>query len=165
MNVKKGDKKALVVAKRSRKNLEFIFEQKKQGKDVEEFTQLINSMLGMLIFLREEYLKDRVVDWKELQVLGLAPILVEGNAASPRRPALKQSKTFSKLISNLRHAFSHNNFDLLGQPTITGIRVWTVPFKKENLPKNRDWQATISGKQLRALAYLLIDFLEKKHGN
>jgi hypothetical protein len=33
-----GDRKALVIARRSIKNLEFIYEHKKQGDDVEEFT-------------------------------------------------------------------------------------------------------------------------------
>lgn len=41
--------KTLEIAQRTRKNLEFIYNAKRQGKDVEEFTQLLNSMLGMLI--------------------------------------------------------------------------------------------------------------------
>jgi len=70
------DNKALVIAQRSRKNLDFIYTHKKKGADVEEFTQLLNSMLGMLICLREEYFKGREVTWDEVEEYGLKPIYV-----------------------------------------------------------------------------------------
>ena len=52
--------KTLEIAQRTRKNLEFIYAAKEQGKDVEEFTQLLNSMLGMVISLREDYFKNQL---------------------------------------------------------------------------------------------------------
>ncbi|MHC4352447.1 MAG: HEPN family nuclease [Planctomycetota bacterium] len=158
-----GDKKALVIARRSRKNLDFIYSQKQQGADVEEFTQLLNSMLGMLVCLREEYFRGEEVTWKRVEEYGLKPIRIEGDAPSKLSPNLKQSKTFSRLISNLRHAFAHNCFELVGNP-ITGVKVWNVPAGNENKCKNRNWQANLSEEQLREVATLFIDFLEKKHG-
>ena len=159
-----GDKKALIIARRSRKNLAFFYEQKNQGADVEEFTQLLNSMLGMLICLREEYFKGHEVTWDDVKKHGLQPIPIEGDPPNPDCPDLKLSKTFSELISNLRHAFSHNNFTLVGNP-ITGIKIWNIPNRKADLPKNRIWQTELSEHQLRQIAYLFIDFIEKEHGH
>jgi hypothetical protein len=159
-----GDKKALVIARRSRKNLDFIYAQKKQGADVEEFTQLLNSMLGMLICLREEYFRKNKVTWDEVKKYGLQPIPIEGDAPTSSSGKLKHSKTFSKLISNLRHGFAHNCFELVGNP-ITSVLIWNIPPRQSNLPANRIWQAKLTEDQLRHIAELFIDFLEKKHGH
>jgi hypothetical protein len=155
------DEKALVIARRSRKNLDFIYAQKEQGADVEEFTQLLNSMLGMLICLREEYFKGKEVTWDDVKKLDLCPIPIDGDAKGPTGQELKQSKTFGKLITGLRNAFAHNCFELTGNSTITGVKVWNIPPDKKNLPENRIWQAELTEEQLRRIAYLFIEFLEK----
>lgn len=153
------DRKALVIAQRSRKNLDFICAQKKQGADVEEFTQLLNSMLGMLICLREEYFKENDVKWDKVEEYGLQPIHIEEDTPTQTSPKLKHSQTFGKLIGNLRNAFAHNCFELIGDP-ITGVIVWNIPNRKENLPINRVWQVELSEAQLRQIADLFIDYLE-----
>ena len=101
---------------------------------------------------------------EQTSAVGLTPIPIEGDAPNPTSPNLKPSKTFSKLISNLRHAFAHNCFELVGNP-ITGVKVWNVPTGQENKPENRIWQAELSEEQLKQVATLFIDFLEKKHGH
>jgi hypothetical protein len=159
-----GDKKALVIARRSRKNLDFICDQKVKGEDVEEFTQLLNSMLGMLICLREEYFKGHEVTWDEVKEHGLPPIPIEGDPPTSTSLKLKHSKSFSKLIENLRHAFAHNCFEVVGNP-ITGVRVWNIPSRTKDLLENRIWQAELTQQQLRQIADLFIDFLEKRHGH
>ena len=74
-----GHMKALIIAQRSRTNLDFIYEQKQKGEKVEEFTQLLNSMLGMLICLREEYFKGQdEVTWDAVRKQGLEPIFIKG---------------------------------------------------------------------------------------
>lgn len=158
-----GDKKALIIALRSRKNLDFVYAQKRQGADVEEFTQLLNSMLGMLICLREEYFKEKEVTWNEVKMLGFDPIVIDGDTPTQTCPNLQPSKTFSKLISNLRQGFAHNNFEFIGDP-ITGVRIWNIQRNKKDLPHNRIWQAEISEQQLYQIAKLFSEFLEKKHG-
>ena len=121
-------------------------------------------MLGMLICLREEYFKGQEVTWDKVEEYGLRPIPIEGDAPTQTCPNLQLSKTFSRLISNLRHAFAHDCFELIGNP-IRGVRVWTIPSGNENLHGNRTWQAEISEQQLRQIADLFIGFLEKKHGH
>lgn len=158
-----GDKKALVIARRSRKNLDFIYQQKQQGADVEEFTQLLNSMLGMLICLREEYFKGKEVTWDMVKERGLQPVPIEGDAPTQDSKGLEPSKTFSRLISNLRNGFAHSCFELIGNP-ISSVRIWTIPNNAENIAANRKWQAELSEQQLRQIADLFIEFLEKEHG-
>lgn len=159
-----GDRKALVIARRSRKNLDFMYAQKRAGADVEEFTQLLNSMLGMLICLREEYFKGREVTWEQVAEYGLLPIRIDGELPTDACPNLEPSSSFSKLISKLRHAFAHNCFDLIGNP-IEGVRVWNIPLGKEDSAENRVWQADVSESQLRQVADLFINFLETEHGH
>lgn len=159
-----GDEKALIIAQRSRKNLNFIYTHKKQGADVEEFTQLLNSMLGMLICLREEYFKGRAVAWDEVNRYRLQPVCINEDGPTQVSPRLQPGKTFSDLISHLRHAFAHNCFELVGNP-ITRVKVWNIPPGQADLPKNRIWQAELSEQQLLQIANLFIDFLEKEHGH
>jgi hypothetical protein len=159
-----GDEKTLTIARRSRKNLEFIYEQKHKGADVEEFTQLLNSMLGMLICLREDYFKGRKVTWEEVESKGLQRVAIQETKPHVFSPELKTSNMFSKLISNMRHAFAHNNFELLGRPEITGVKVWNNTAKKSKGRRWRTWEAELSEEQLKALAYLFIDYLEAELG-
>jgi hypothetical protein len=131
---------------------------------VEEFTQLVNSMQSMVIALREEYFKGQEVGWEEVERMGLQPIRIAGKEPTPQQPELGTSKTFSKLITNLRHAFAHGGYEFLGHPEITGIRVWNLPMNATDRIVNRTWEAELSEKELKAVAYLFSDYLESVHG-
>jgi hypothetical protein len=121
-------------------------------------------MLGMLICLREEYFKSRKVTWDDVRDYGLEPVQVNEEAPTSISPKLQQINTFSELITNLRHAFAHNCFEFIGNP-ITILKVWNIPSREKDTPKNRTWQAELSEEQLRKIAYLLIGFLEREHGH
>ncbi len=157
------DEKTLTIALRTRKNLEFMYAQKAQGADVEEFTHLLNSILGMIICLREEYFKGKNVTWQDVQKQNLQPVSIRSKSPSTKSPKLKPHKNFSQLIANVRHAFAHNCLDLQSDKTnkITGIVVWNIPSGQPNRPENRTWEAKISERQLRKLAYLFINYVEK----
>lgn len=162
--------KTIEIAQRTRKNLEFIYQAKEHGENVEEFTQLLNSMLGMLISLSEDYFKGSTISWDDVERLGLKswdPKLKQINGKMPtaESPKLKQLKSFSELITKLRNAFAHNNFDhtINGEKTlITGVKVWNIPLGKKGTPENRVWEAEISEKDLKSLAYLFVEYLEKE---
>lgn len=161
------DDKTLEIAQRTRKNLEFIYAARQQGKDVEEFTQLVNSMLGMVISLREDYFKGSHITWQDVKAMGLAnwtPVLkIAGKTSSNTSPNLQQINSFSQLITKLRHAFAHNCFELVSDNNlITGVKVWNVPTGSKNIPQNRVWEAEISETELKSLAYLFVEYLEKK---
>ncbi len=51
------DEKTLTIARRTKKNLDFVYLKKLEGENVEEFTQLLNSTFGILICLREDFIK------------------------------------------------------------------------------------------------------------
>lgn len=146
------DEKTLTIAQRTRKNLEFMDEQFKAGAKVYEFTQLFNSMLGMIVCIREEYYKglqrpsEPSVTWNEVQKLGLS--------ASPSLQS--KAGAFSTLISSVRNAFAHSLFDFESDQNgkIVGVRVWNG-----DRPPTQTWTATFSEQELRELAYLAIDYL------
>ena len=157
-----GDQKTLEIAKRTRKNLTYIYNQKELGADVEEFTQLINSMLGILICLREDYIKGKNIEWSELTNYDLQPIIINDDPPNKISPNLEQAKSFNKTISNLRHGFAHNCFALIGDP-ISKIQVWNIPPSEEDKKINRVWQITLSEKQLMEITNLLLDYIELKY--
>ena len=166
------DEKTLTLARRTRKNLDYIYEKKRAGENVEEFTQLLNSMLGMVISLREEYFKGSHVSWEEVEQLGLLAERndlrdITGERANQKSPKLQEINSFSQLITKLRHAFAHSCFDPITDQSsdqIAGIKVWNIPSGQDNRPENRVWEAEISEVQLKNLAYLIVDHIEKELG-
>ncbi len=163
------NEKTLDIARRTRKNLEYIYKAKRQGEDVEEFTQLLNSMLGMVISLREEYFRDSQITWQYVQQLDLKSwkpdLKIRGKVSSSQSPNLRQVNLFSQLMTNIRHAFAHSNFDLIVDPAanrITGVKVWNTPTGKGKVVQDRTWEADIFEDQLRDLAYLFVEYLEKE---
>jgi hypothetical protein len=101
------DEKTLTIARRTKKNLEYIYQSKDEGKDVEEFTQLLNSMLGMVISLREDYYKGDSIPWDTLEHKGLLQgkthlETITGKKATHITPSLQQVDSFSQLLRNTR---------------------------------------------------------------
>ena len=166
------DEKTLTIARRTRKNLEYIYKKKATNEDVEEFTQLLNSMLGMVIGLREDYFKGSRVSWEEVENLELLHGRnnlkhITGKKATIESPNLQEVNTFSQLITRLRNAFAHNCFELMmdnNSNQITGATVWNVPSGQDNNSKNRVWEADISEHDLKSLAYLIVEYIEKELG-
>lgn len=158
------EEKTLSIAKRTLKNLNFIYEAKNKGSDVEEFTHLLNSMLCMVICLREEYFLCKNVSWDEITRKNLTPVVIDSAPPNDVSPKLSPHKNFSQLISKVRHGLSHNCFSLCGDinKKITGIIIWNIPSGKTNVHKNRTWQASMSEQQLKDLSYLFINFIQKE---
>ena len=162
-----------------KKNLEYIYKKSKcECEDVEEFTQLLNSMLGMVISLREDYFDDiNPVSWEAVEdiakevsegrddKINLDDLkAITGKLSNRKSPKLKQSSTsFSELITKLRNAFAHRGFELMpdGSDKIKGVTVWNISKRRKNLPVNRTWEADILEKQLKDLAYLIVAYVKK----
>ena len=162
------DEKTLTIARRTKKNLEYIYLRKAEGKDVEEFTQLLNSMLSMVISLREDYYKGSHIPWQTLQQMGLLQgktrlETITGKKATQTSPNLQQVNSFSQLITKLRNAFAHNCFEIISDKEtkqITGIIVWNIPSGQDNKLPNRVWEADIVEADLKELAYLIVEYIE-----
>ena len=169
------DKEILTIAVRTQKNLEYIYKKSKcECEDVEEFTQLLNSMLGMVISLREDYFKEIPVSWEKVEEEILEELndqidlddikAIIGKPPNQESPKLEQSSTsFSRLITKVRHAFAHRGFSLIsdGLGEIKGVTIWNKPMEAEELPENRTWEADVSEKQLKDLAYLIVTYVKK----
>jgi hypothetical protein len=128
-------------AERTRKNLKAIECLKANHQDVYEITQLINSMLGLLVFPREEYV-DRIPETPigDLRCIGW-PI--------PRvRDGFPQAPNLKELVRYLRNAIAHFNVEFIGDGTnqIRILRVWN------NNRGVKTWEAELSLSDLRGIA-------------
>lgn len=174
------DQVMLTVARRTKKNLDFIYAHKDSG-DVYEFTQLVNSMLALVVSMRTEYFSERpLVTWDEviskIEPMKVADILrhdltwddlrVEA-AKYSRKDGRSSSDAFSDLIGNLRNAFAHCCWEFYSDDDgeIKGLKLWNVPH--ESMRHKRDkwyWQETLSEAQIRAIAFVFIEYLEATRG-
>ena len=167
MGMKPEDEKTLTIAWRTKKNLDYIYRKKDEGEDVQEFTQLLNSMLGMVISLREDYYKATCISWDQVVLpKGFDPKNIAGKEANKNSPKLKKLHSFSQLVTKLRHAFAHNCFSLEIDKAdkITGVTIWNIPLRQANRPENRVWEADITESDLKSLANLVVEHIQKKIG-
>ena len=128
---------------RTRKNLEYVQLSKSNDSslDVYEVTQLINSLLGLLVFPQQRYF-DSIPETpiEELVEMGWPVPKLIGDF-----PQVKDLKT---LFRYLRNAISHFNIEFISDHThvISGIRVWNIP------PGGKiNWKAELSLSDLELL--------------
>ena len=95
------------LAYRVRKNLDFIIKKRLEGEDVHEITQLVISLLGLIVFPWE------AGALKHLESLRLSELHAEG---WPRWDITLDengdTQTLGKLIRHLRNAASHRHLSL-----------------------------------------------------
>ena len=156
ISMRRTDEKVIAIARRTRHNLDFMDERHRMGEKVYEFTHLFNSMLGMIICVREEYYKsppglsDPSVEWSDLN----------SSRLSFSNSIQKKARSFSKLLTNLRHAFAHSNFEFTvdSNDEISGIEVWNERNGEET------WRQNFPELELREIADLALSFLELSFG-
>lgn len=146
-------------AARTRINLDFIEEQQKKGGNVFEVTQLVNSLLGLLIFPQQTY-------YEEIPEIPINQLTEMGWPAVRVTPRIRNSSHYRpctnlrELVRYLRNAISHFNViflaDGLGQ--LSGLRVWNNIDGNKTNPKN--WEAELDLKTLRELTFRFIALLE-----
>ncbi|WP_144307371.1 HEPN family nuclease [Oceanidesulfovibrio marinus] len=122
---------------RSLTNLYFVEGAYCNGEDVYETTQLINSLLCLVVLPNEHDLEripethlNELHEWPEIRIQ-------------------KSCTTLRDLVKNFRHAIAHFNIHLIGQDEIEAVRF-------ENFYKgNLRWEQTFKIDELRQVAYLL----------
>lgn len=129
-------------SERTKKNLEAIQHLRTQGAEVYEATQLINSMLGLLVFPREEFV-NRIPQ---------APFEDLARAAWPWprvRDGFAQAEDLRELVRYLRNAIAHFNIEFLvdDHRQIRGLRVYNTARHG-----NRTWDAELTLTDLRSIA-------------
>lgn len=108
-------------AQRTRKNLDFIRESKRKQPsiDIYEVTQLINSLLGLLVFPQQQYYRQ----------IPETPLEVLANQGWPIPTVIgdfPQVTDLRQLLRYLRNAVTHSNMKFLSdnEHQINGIQVW-----------------------------------------
>jgi len=134
---------------RTRKNLDYIEETVRTDPEAEvyEVTQLVNSMLGMIVFPKERYFEHIPENpLEELQKEGWVIPEVTGN--------FKQVNNLRQLMRHLRNSIAHSNleFDSDGH-TLTGIRLWNCKDHQKN------WEVRMTILELRDLTSRFIDLI------
>lgn len=135
-------------AKRTKVNLSQIDRSRINGEEVYEVTQLINSLLGLIVFPKEKYYLnipetslDELVEngWPRIQVVG----------------GFQPAANLRMQMRYLRNAVAHFNLDFIPDASndIAGIRVWNIKDKEMN------WQAEIPLTDLRLLVDKFINLI------
>ena len=152
-------------ALRTKKNLQIIERLRRDGSEPYEVTQLVNSMLGLLVFPQQEYIDS-------IPRTPLAELASAGWPIPTVRGSFAQPDDLNQLIRYLRNAIAHFNIKFVGdgQNNIAGIRVWNMaPVKDKNGRMQRDsegriiarknWEAELGVAELRGIAERFIDLL------
>jgi hypothetical protein len=136
-------------ARRTKANLAVIDRLRASGNEVYEVTQLVNSLLGLLVFPQQEFV-DRIPEktLDQLRQDGWPIPNVRGN--------FRQVSDLRQLIRYLRNAIAHFNVQFLGdgQGQIRGLRVWN---EKRSV---KTWEAELSVDDIRGIAERFITLLE-----
>lgn len=145
----RGD--ALGFAERTKKNLEFITEAFEKGADVHVVTQLVNSLLGLVLFLHERMFVKRIAKME------LSELMKDG---WPRFKIEKgESKTLGQLVRHMRNAVAHGLITFSSDSRLISEVNVTVQDKMpgESLPY---WSASISAEDLRKFCLRLAALVE-----
>lgn len=136
-------------AERTRKNLEFIEESVHADPDakVYEVTQLVNSLLGLIIFPKERY-------FEHIPDKSLEELREEGWVIPKVTGTFKQVGGLRQLMCYLRNSIAHSNleFDSDGH-VLTGIRLWNCKDHRKN------WEVRVTIVELRDLTLRFIDLI------
>ena len=136
-------------ADRTRQNLRALEELQTQGHRVFEVTQLVNSMLGLLVFPREEFVGS-------IPKIRVAELQAQGWPVPKTRPGFPEVPDLNELVRYLRNAISHFNIEFIGDGhgQISVIRVWN-----NSLSGERTWEADLGVEELRGIAERFVDLL------
>ena len=139
-------------AQRTRANLEAIEWLRNQSQHLPayEITQLINSLLGLLVFPQQEFVNSiPATPLTQLQFQGWPIPKIVGN--------FQQVKDLRQLVRYLRNAIAHFNIEFTAdaKDQINGLRVWN------DLPNNgpTNWKAELSIGDVKVLADKFVDLV------
>lgn len=141
-------------AKRTRKNLDLILAAHQKHEDVHVVTQVVLSLLGLVVFPFERIIKSSNPRWP------LADLEARG---WPRWTYLNGSKPpddLSTLMTHLRHATAHSNVSFSSESRY--LAEVTITFMNR-LPKRLGggiWEASIRGDNLLVFCQLYLELLE-----
>ncbi|VFU09777.1 HEPN family nuclease [Methylocella tundrae] len=111
-------------ADRTRHNLEVIQQAKEKGECVYEVTQLINSLLGLLVLPNERFTDI-------IPKTPLSELVEQGWPVPSVSGEFREATDLRELVRYLRNAISHFNIDFHtdSKSALSGITVWNCETK------------------------------------
>jgi hypothetical protein len=148
-------------ATRTLKNLEAVENAIRRDGEAElyEVTQLINSMLGLLVFPEQKYL-DRVPRTP------VAELRAQGWPVPEMKGTPPHAEDLRDLVRCLRNGISHFNIEFTSDGhQLTGIKIWTCEtdaqgkYVKKGGHRVREWEAQFGLQELREIARKFVAML------
>jgi hypothetical protein len=114
-----------------------------------EVTQLINSMLGLLVFPKEHY-------FEQIPETPLLELADQGWPVPMSHGALPPAENLRQLIRYMRNAIAHFNIEFLAnsEGEIVGVRLWN---RKNGRRGRATWQAHYTIDDLRLLTSRFVE--------
>lgn len=135
-----------VFANRTLKNLRAIEKMKEKNARVYEVTQLINSMLGIMIFPRER-------DLTRIPNKSYDELRNEGWPAINTANQFTQVKDLDDLTRKFRNSIAHCNIEFLNhKKKIVGLRLWNMDRNRIN----KVWEADLTIQELHDITMRFI---------
>lgn len=147
---------ALEFAARTRNNLLFVEDAARCGADVHLVTHLVNSLLGLVVFIRERNFLEDVADRNLAQLTKKGWPVWKFNIGS--------SKTLGQLMHRLRNSVAHGRIVFSSDDRDLENVLLEVSDYANKEAQQPHWQATISAVDLRNFTVRLIDLLEDTIG-
>ncbi len=143
---------------RVRKNLMFLNLERNKGADVHIVTELITSLLGLIVFPHAEIERSGYTSFDRYQLNDLA------REGWPEWTFdISSSENLADLISHLRNAISHRRLSFSSD--CRKLEAVEVTFRDRNPRKKReepdDWGATINAAELQKFVLLFADLLKE----
>ena len=154
---------ALGFACRVRKNLEFILEERKKGEDVHEVTQIILSLLGLVVFPWESEHK-AVMDKAQTMNLGDLeakgwPHWKEGDDFCGNEETFPIG-TLARLIRNLRNSVTHAHIQFSSDGRdASEVEVYFESYNPRKDKEKACWRASIRAGQLKLFCEKFVEFV------
>ena len=159
---------AIGFAQRTRKNLEYMKEAFDSQEDTHVVTQLVNSLLGIVIVPKEQYFEKSFlnVSLDELRPQDKWPKW-DITLDEPRKGDRK-TETLKDLIRHLRNAAAHGRFTYIGvhgDPDARKINE-VIVMVEDKYPRSKDfnWRCEIRADELYRFCIQFAEYIEESIG-
>ena len=134
---------------RTRINLNHIEKSQKEGVDVYETTQLINSCLGLLVLPQQKFLK-------KIPAKYIAELEREGWPIPRVSDKYKKVTTLYQLVTKIRNAITHFNIRFIvdHKNEISAIRIWN-----KNHKGRKNWEGFFTVNDLKKFVEMFSNLL------
>ena len=143
---------------RTRKNLQLVRNAFDSGQDFHVVTQLVNSLLGIVVVPTGRHAKDSFlsVTLQKLHEDGWPKWDFTGKEGS-------ESETLGDFLRGLRNAAAHGHYDFLGEPDSRNVREVRI-MVSDGPTAASPWRYEIQGDQLYEFCIRLANFIEEHVG-